>query len=80
MQFLWITLIALALVTFASPLSYIFAENWYRKNPEYPKEKYFLQLEALFGRKYVKFGFFAASVIFWAAAIIVFISYVSLTL
>lgn len=71
MESLWRTLIVFAVVTFSHPFSYMIAEKWYRNNPEYQKEKMFLQLEALFGRKYVKFGFFAASAIFCAASFFV---------
>lgn len=71
MQLLLTTLRAFAVVTMLYPISYTIAENWYKKNPEYQKEKMFLQLEAVFGRKYVKLGFFAASAVFCAAAIFV---------
>ncbi|MCM1023317.1 MAG: hypothetical protein NC395_04585 [Prevotella sp.] len=80
MNFLWTSLVALAIVTMVQPLIYMFGERWYRKNPEAEKEKSFEMLEAFFSRKYMKFGFLAASVIFWIAAAIVFKMYISPTL
>lgn len=52
-------------------LGYMIAARWYKNNPEAEKTQYYEQLDAFFGRKYVKIIVLAAGIIFLAASIVI---------